>query len=208
MWRILDSLFPPRETERLVREASLKELGARISPHLLPDTEYEVTALLPYKEPLVSALIIEAKYHGSKQAAKLLGQMLGEYLASYSTEQDEYEKRDIYVLPIPLSQEREKERGYNQVARITQYALTSLGLPDTIDRTILTRIRNTAPQTTLSGKERRQNMKGAFAAGTVSGKSTYILIDDVATTGATFAAAAGALHSAGAPNVVCVALAH
>jgi predicted amidophosphoribosyltransferase len=52
-------------------------------------------------------------------------------------------------------------------------------------------------------------MRGAFgAAHPADPTSTYLIIDDVLTTGATLQAAIDALKSAGATNIIPLALAH
>ena len=71
----------------------------------------------------------------------------------------------------------------------------------------LQRTRFTTPQVGLTAVERLKNVQDAFAAEVdVVGKH-ILLIDDVCTTGATMAAAANAIFSAGAHTVsgYCVA---
>jgi predicted amidophosphoribosyltransferase len=70
---------------------------------------------------------------------------------------------------------------------------------------LLVRVRATPSQVRLSTAERHANVRGAFAAlagaaATVAGR-TVLLVDDVCTSGATLAAAAEALHAAGAAAV-------
>jgi len=110
------------------------------------------------------------------------------------------------VVPIPLSDKRRKERGYNQVA------LVAMPLADSLKwlykPQALKRVRETRSQVGLSLEERRVNVTNAYQAdaGLVRDKSV-LLMDDVATTGATLSAAASALSVAGAKKVYALTLA-
>ena len=66
---------------------------------------------------------------------------------------------------------------------------------------LLERARPTRPQAGLSAAARRRNVRGAFRAGRGRVPARITLVDDVLTTGATTAAAAGALRRAGARDV-------
>jgi ComF family protein len=202
------ALFPLRETEGRVSETTDNALFAAMSPVTIPHETEHLVALLPYKHPLVSALIIEAKYHGNQKAFTLLGSVLAEYLASFVAEEDAYESRAFHLVPIPLGALRQKERGYNQVERIVTATLSVLHIPGKPSSHVLERIRETESQTHLTRDARLENVHGAFLGKHVDPDAVYILIDDVVTTGATFAAAAEALRKAGASRVVSVALAH
>jgi predicted amidophosphoribosyltransferase len=70
---------------------------------------------------------------------------------------------------------------------------------------LLRRTRLLRPQRGLGREERRRNVRRAFRADAVRGR--VVLVDDVYTTGATVAAAAGALRHAGAPSVEVVTFA-
>jgi len=111
------------------------------------------------------------------------------------------------VLPIPLHRARLYERGYNQSAMLATGMAESLGIPIATD--LLIRTRATRSQTRLSREARWQNVSGAFAVTdteAVAGKH-ILLIDDVLTTGATLAAAAATLKSAGAASITAATLA-
>jgi ComF family protein len=111
------------------------------------------------------------------------------------------------VLPIPLHRARLYERGYNQSAMLGRGMAERLGVRVATD--VLVRTRATRSQTRLSREARWQNVSGAFAvtkAEAVADKH-ILLIDDVLTTGATLAAAAATLKSAGAASVTAATLA-
>ncbi|WP_321786682.1 phosphoribosyltransferase family protein [Burkholderia pyrrocinia] len=103
------------------------------------------------------------------------------------------------VAPVPLSHRRLVARGYNQAWTIARPLARRLGVP--ADAALLARVADTAPQSRLDRRARRDNMMAAFAvAGDVAGRHVA-LIDDVMTSGATLAAAAHALKAAGAARV-------
>lgn len=110
------------------------------------------------------------------------------------------------VIPIPLSRQRYRQRGYNQAERLAHYFCRQMGFP--LATTLLQRAKATRPQVGLEAAERRGNVRGAFVAATEGIAGQHILlIDDVCTTGATLAAAAETLLAAGAASVsgYCVA---
>ena len=111
------------------------------------------------------------------------------------------------VVSVPLHPVKFRERGFNQSDRLATSLATKLGIPLMDD--VLSRVKFTKPQSTLSRAERFENVKGVFRSnGNVglSGKR-LILVDDVMTTGATVNACAGALKRAGVLKVMVWTLA-
>lgn len=107
------------------------------------------------------------------------------------------------VLPIPLSDARLRERGFNQAWEIARRVARALGRPARSD--VLVRQIHTSPQAGLSRAARATNLQGAFAVPLrrqtwVAGRHVA-LVDDIMTTGATFGAASQALRRAGAATV-------
>lgn len=207
--RLLDLVLPPRRTEALVRTATIEELGSLATVRLIETSVPPVTVLLPYRQPLVKALIIEAKYRDSAHAQGLLGTVLREYLELLQDERSVLDGAPLVIVPMPLAKKRQRSRSYNQVERICRAALSS-SLPSArLGTDLLVRERETAPQTSLAREGRVRNVAGAFrATGTLEGRATYILVDDVMTTGATLSAAADALRAGGVSRLHLLALAH
>jgi ComF family protein len=111
------------------------------------------------------------------------------------------------AVPVPLSGRRERLRGYNQARLLARALAKELTLPfvDALRRT-----GSSPPQSeSASADERRANVRDAFAVRRRSAVAglRLLLVDDVATTGATLDACARALLGAGAASVGAVAFA-
>ena len=106
------------------------------------------------------------------------------------------------VIPVPLHDKKYKQRGYNQSELLARELAHLRRLP--VDTDSLIRSRNTPSQTQFGREGRLANMSGAFTCvnpPAVKGK-VVLLIDDVATTGATLEGCAEALKSAGAKKII------
>lgn len=111
------------------------------------------------------------------------------------------------VVPVPLHLARLRWRGFNQAQLLAAPLARAAGLR--IDPHVLARVRPTTPQVGLPERERRSNVRGAFAvrdAGRVAGRR-LLLVDDVYTTGATVNECARVLRRAGARSVDVLVLA-
>lgn len=169
-----DFLFPPRPQQKLVRE--VVKLPTRSSER------YGSKYLCAFDDPIVRAVITENKYHHNHEAILLLASAVDEWLSLI-------EKR-VVLIPIPLSKERLRARGYNQVTEV----LKKLKSDAVIAEDVLSRIKNTESQTSLNKKQRRENLRDAFVIKNINAlqeltNSTVVLVDDVITTGATMEAA-------------------
>jgi ComF family protein len=102
------------------------------------------------------------------------------------------------LVPVPSTRGRNRARGYDPAALLAESAARCLDLPA---RSLLTRTRETAPQSELPAARRRANVDGAFAASESACGRVIVLVDDVATTGATLFSAARALARAGAAEI-------
>ncbi len=103
------------------------------------------------------------------------------------------------MMPLPLSCERLRERGFNQAVEIARPLAQANQTP--LDLHSALRIANTAAQASLPWKERRANIRHAFECrADLTGKSV-VVIDDVMTTGASLDEFARILKLQGAAHV-------
>ncbi len=150
-------------------------------------------------DPL-GAILRRHKYGLDQSLGRALAECLGEQLAVDARDYD-------VIVPVPLHWRRLYWRGFNQAALLARVLARRMALPVDVDS--LARIRATVSQTAQSSKERRRNVRGAFAVRRperVAGKRV-LLVDDVITTGATADECARVLKASGALAVDVFALA-
>ena len=107
------------------------------------------------------------------------------------------------IVPVPLSNQRLRERGFNQSWEIARRLAARIGCK--ADALLLLRIKDTPHQLAFPVDKRAANVKGAFAieprrAAELRGK-VVVVLDDVMTTGATAAETARVLKHSGAAQV-------
>ena len=153
-------------------------------------------------EGLLRELVLGFKFHGRLGQGRLLAGFLAaawRRAAARGGPGCPDGTPDLLV-PTPLHPRRLAWRGFNQSLELARLLGREIGAP--LAPQALARLRDTVPQSSLPGRERRTNLTGAFAAdpAQVAGRRV-LLIDDVMTTGATVETAAQALRRAGAVRV-------
>ena len=142
---------------------------------------------------VAEAVVQALKYSGWRHLAGVCAEYLAAALERYG------DRPDVLV-PVPLHPTRLRERGFNQSALIAEALAVRVGLPVS---DALVRARATASQVGLTRAGRAANVAGSFriAARPPAG-ARVCLVDDVATSGATLAAAAAPLLASGACSVL------
>jgi ComF family protein len=140
------------------------------------------------------------KFEGRKDVGRALVRMVHERIASVACAFD-------VVIPLPVTEKRLKERGFNQSFIIAEEISRLTGKP--LDHGTLRKARETGDQYTLSKKERKGNIRGAFSleGGGRLKDRRLLLVDDLYTTGATAREASKTLLRAKPRNVLLFALA-
>ena len=153
-----------------------------------------------------SGLIADFKFHELPGWADLLAELLHSMpFVEPALEQARW------ILPMPLSAERLRERGYNQSWELARALVRPGGIKPQLDAQLLLRLRHTPPQAGLSRAERQRNLRDAFAVDPLRlgqlQQARVVLVDDVMTSGASLHAAALALRQAGAAHVTALVFA-
>jgi ComF family protein len=159
-----------------------------------PERRGGVHAAGTYGGPLRRA-IHRFKYDGERALAAELGALVA---ARVAHDLARGAVVDV-VVPVVTHPERARQRGYDHAALLAAAVAARAGVPL---RAPLRRIRASQPQVDLDRTARATNVRGAFVAeaGALRGLRVA-LVDDVVTTGATIAAASGAIRAAGARDV-------
>ncbi len=153
-----------------------------------------------YTYPL-DRLVLGLKFHGAIAHGRVLGTLLGQRVSSQAL----VALPDL-IVPTPLSDARFRERGYNQATELGRPVSRILGIPLRTD--LVVRQRHTREQAALTRKDRRKNVRGAFAATALVTDASIAVLDDVVTTGSTANELARVLLGAGAREVQVWAVAH
>ena len=136
------------------------------------------------------------KFGGGRGHAELFGTLMAQCL------HDRWEAPVDLITWAPLHPKRKKERGYDQAELLARRVGELSGLPvsGTLEKTRATAVQSQAGE----DEARAANVRGAYRVLReldLTGRRV-VLIDDVATSGATLSECAAALRRAGADSVV------
>jgi len=183
----LPRLAPPEEM-RLCPRCALESPGGALCGRCLAEPpHYDATlAALAYAFP-ADVLVHALKFRGELALAPFLGNLILEKITPDSVD---------CIVPVPLSRQRLRERGYNQSVEIARH------LGGRLEIDACAREGDAPPQTGLDRQARRRNVRGAFRCRRSFAGERVALVDDVMTTGATLDELARVLKAAGAASVV------
>jgi predicted amidophosphoribosyltransferase len=181
---------------------------------IIPTTETHpapwITTFFSYRDPIIHALIHALKYEHARAAAEVLvDRAFPQLLSILPLNHSER----IVLVPIPASHQSIRQRGFDQallLARaITSHVPTPAHCTITIEP-LLIRHRGSHSQVDMGTRaKRKDNARNLFPSipTPIDRERTYVLIDDVMTTGSTLEAAQHRLKEAGAMRVHAIAFA-
>ena len=146
--------------------------------------------------------VLRMKFNRRRELIRPLGQLLAARLRQEPGEPVPLDLAPVRaILPVALHPRRKAWRGFDQAVLLGRALSRESGLP--CWEGTLVRVKNTSQQIGLSAEERRENVRNAFAVrgGREVRGGTFLLLDDVFTTGATLEESARVLKRAGARHV-------
>ncbi len=140
------------------------------------------------------------KFWGGKHHSRLFGALMAQCLHDF------WDEPVDVVTWVPLSKKHRRRRGYDQAELLARQVGSEAGLPV---EPLLTKVRETETQSRIQGDAvRRANVLGAYTCvpGVELTGKRVVLVDDVATSGATLSECAACLRMAGAASVTALTL--
>ncbi len=146
------------------------------------------------------------KYDGRREYADFyvrhMAQCFGKLLLRYGV---------TAFVPVPVSPERRRYRGFNQAELLSGGLAEETGLASI---RLLKRVKNTLPQSGLDPGGRQRNLSGSIAWNRKEADAlkelpaAVAVVDDIYTTGSTMSVCAEVLKENGIPNVygVCICI--
>jgi len=177
------------EDERLRKEYERKFLSTKIISGFTSLFVFE-------KDKAIQSYIHSIKYNKRFLNARFLGELIAQKLSSQINNWN-----TDYLVPVPLHQLRIAERGFNQTKYIASGISKEMDIK--VRNSLLRRTKYTETQTNLSLVEREENIANAFKVRqtrSIKNKS-FLLVDDVITTGATIRECGKVLLNAGANKI-------
>jgi competence protein ComFC len=180
------------------------------------ETAMWIFSIFDYRDPAIKKSIWFLKYKNKKYLAEFFAEIIYEKIIEELSELEIFENfKNPILIPVPLSKEKRKERGYNQTEllceNIMSLAEKNKNTNITYLKNIVYKTKNTLPQARIKNRrERLENLTNAFG---IKNKEeiknrNIIIIDDVTTTGATLKEIKKIIKQNGAKKIVAFTVAH
>ena len=139
---------------------------------------------------MVARLIDDYKFHRVRAVSSVLARLLDELLPEYDA--------STVVVPVPTAPTNIRKRGYDHILLVARQFARRRGLR--VERPLV-RQTNVTQHYARSAAERRKQAQWFFRASDVRADTSYLILDDIFTTGSTIKAAAQTLRAAGARDI-------
>jgi len=155
-------------------------------------------------EGIIKDLILMFKYQRRVELKTIFEELMEDFFKTFHGTFSEID----YIIPIPLSPTKYREREFNQTHILAE--ITCKILKKSMLNNILYRTKNTKPQANLNEQQRTKNIQGCFKArnAEVINSKNVLLVDDVLTTGITVSEAAKILKINNAKDIFVFTLAN
>ncbi len=212
--KILNILFPTYCVSCNTKNTLLcKKCIQNIPPPESNTNDSEIISVFSYKNDIARNAIQFLKYKNGKDLGKIFAHSLYDIVLEELNEQNIFSNfNNPILIPIPLSKNKIKERGFNQskiIAREMSFIDNNSSF--TLATNVLYKIKDTLNQASIKNRQQRlQNLRGCFTVKNPNKirNKNIILIDDVTTTGATIKEARKTLLASGAKKVIAFTVAH
>lgn len=152
------------------------------------------------RQELIGKIVQDYKYSSIRALALPLAEIIDKVITKPSSK--------IIIVPLPTIQKHVRERGLDHTYLIAKYLAKLRGKNHSVQK-LLKRAKNTV-QVGANKRTRQKQAKEAYyinSKATIDPEATYLLLDDIWTTGASIKSATKKLHQAGAKNIEIVILA-
>lgn len=205
--------FVSLDFARICPVCERSSIGGMTHPRCQTGTSLDgLTSIFTYKGIMKKA-IAKLKYKFVSDLATDLVEIFLSFCGEDKTFSDVCQKKDICLVPIPLHQARQNWRGFNQSELLGKMIVENLSIGFVPG--LLKRVKNTKPQIKLKEKERKKNIQDAFVISPnylakpdpalrdqlLITNYSFLLFDDVWTSGATLKEAGKVLKQSGAKFV-------
>jgi competence protein ComFC len=182
-------------------------------PQAERESENWIFPVFDYRHPPIKKAVQLLKYKGKQRLAKIFAKVIYNRILEEIADLSVLENfRDVILIPIPLSNKRKRERGFNQTEIICKELITlDQNVNFKMESKVLMRVTDNKHQAHLQNRaERLKNIIGSFVVNNAERikNRNIILIDDVTTTGATLNEAKKVLRESGARKIIAFTVAH
>ena len=207
---LLGLILPTRTDYAIVQKLDEETINNLPKSPGVKDMDW-IHPLFHYKDSRVKAIIWELKYKENTRVLDHIGKLLFEEIIALASDIVLFNSdAEFLLVPIPMTNEGRRERGYNQSEYIAKAILENdLSHPLLYAPQWLEKIKETPRQSrSESRQERISNLSGALEANPRVNGKYIILIDDVVTTGSTLSEARKTLLGSGSRDVFAFTIAH